>query len=113
VVEEVGSTVKQSWHSFYHSDLGTKRREDRRRCDVIAMEIEIDRERERDRTTPPRLTLYIPSFFSFSRQLTYDNVKYFEQRGCQWKKVVVPKASRSTTERIERVDGWMDGWIYE
>lgn len=26
-------------------------------------------------------------------QLTYDNVKYFEQRGCQWKKVVAPKGS--------------------
>jgi len=26
-------------------------------------------------------------------QLTYENVKYFEQKGCQWKKVVAPKGS--------------------
>lgn len=38
--------------------------------------------------TPPRL-------LSFITQLTYENVKYFEQRGCQWKKVVVPKVNMS------------------
>lgn len=27
-------------------------------------------------------------------QLTYEEVKYFEERGCQWKKVAAPKVDR-------------------